>query len=173
MDGRRPPPETSNFYCLPGRAGGFPMVLKTWWYLEQQGSTLHCSVLKRAERTQKETGRPDLLAVTEKVEFVVNTNLPWFRTGIIIESGKCYRLTYLGGLTRDATCPPCGPSGQKAAGLFDVRHIFTPRLPDDNSMALAASVAHPRIWTPRELGMGRGSVTSSFALPARCSNRSP
>lgn len=25
MDGRRPPPETSNFYCLPGRAGGTPM----------------------------------------------------------------------------------------------------------------------------------------------------
>ena len=27
MDGRRPPPEMSNFYCLPGRAGGTPMVL--------------------------------------------------------------------------------------------------------------------------------------------------
>ena len=27
MDGRRPPPETSNFYCLPGRAGGTPNVL--------------------------------------------------------------------------------------------------------------------------------------------------
>ena len=28
MDGWRPPPETSNFYCLPGRAGGTPMVLE-------------------------------------------------------------------------------------------------------------------------------------------------
>ena len=27
MDGRRTPPETSNFYCLPGRAGGTPIVL--------------------------------------------------------------------------------------------------------------------------------------------------
>jgi DNA invertase Pin-like site-specific DNA recombinase len=27
MDGRRTPPETSNFYCLPGRAGGTPNVL--------------------------------------------------------------------------------------------------------------------------------------------------
>ena len=28
MDGRRPPPEMSNFYCLPGRAGGTPNVLE-------------------------------------------------------------------------------------------------------------------------------------------------
>jgi hypothetical protein len=27
MDDRRPPPEMSNFYCLPGKAGGTPMVL--------------------------------------------------------------------------------------------------------------------------------------------------
>jgi hypothetical protein len=29
MDGRRTPPETSNFYCLPGRAGGF-RILEFW-----------------------------------------------------------------------------------------------------------------------------------------------
>jgi hypothetical protein len=28
MDSRGPPPETSNFYCLPGRAGGTPNVLE-------------------------------------------------------------------------------------------------------------------------------------------------
>jgi|HubBroStandDraft_1064217.scaffolds.fasta_scaffold86407_2 hypothetical protein len=27
MDGRRPPPEMSNFYCLAGRAGGTPIGL--------------------------------------------------------------------------------------------------------------------------------------------------
>jgi hypothetical protein len=27
MDSRGIPPETSNFYCLPGRAGGFPILL--------------------------------------------------------------------------------------------------------------------------------------------------
>jgi hypothetical protein len=29
VDGPRTPPETSNFYCLPGRAGGTPIVLAT------------------------------------------------------------------------------------------------------------------------------------------------
>jgi hypothetical protein len=29
MDGQRPPLETSNFYCLPGRAGGTPIGLAT------------------------------------------------------------------------------------------------------------------------------------------------
>ena len=28
MDGRRPPPEMSNFYCLPGRAGGTPICIR-------------------------------------------------------------------------------------------------------------------------------------------------
>ena len=53
MDGRRPPPETSNFYCLPGRAGGSPISLvkeaelRTWrWYswLLNNSDRLHTAV---------------------------------------------------------------------------------------------------------------------------------
>ena len=122
-----------------------------------QGSRLHPSVVKRAKQIERETGRPDLQIVTEKVEFVVNASVPWFRTGLIIETGKYYKLTYLEGLTRDAECPPCGPAGQKA-GWFDIRRlpIFWPRLPNENWMLLAATIAHPRIWTPQEKGLGKG-----------------
>jgi uncharacterized protein (DUF2235 family) len=121
----------------------------------QQISALHQSVIARAACLQTQTGRPDLLPVTGKVEFVMNTNVPWFRTGIIIENGKCYRLTYLGGLTRDAECPPCGPEGQDAQGLFDLRRFGTARVPKTPWMTLAASIAHPRVWTPQELGFGK------------------
>ncbi len=60
-----------------------------------QVSRLHPSVIERAATVERETGRPDLRKIEEKEEFVVITNTPWFRTGMIIEKGRYYRLTYL------------------------------------------------------------------------------
>jgi uncharacterized protein (DUF2235 family) len=119
-----------------------------------QPSKLHSSVVCRAKAVEFQTGRPDLLAITKREEFVVNANAPWFRTGMIIATGMCYKLTYIGGLTRDGERGPADPSGQRA-GWFDLRNnpLLKPRLPDENWMLLCAAIAHPRIWTPQEKGI--------------------
>jgi uncharacterized protein (DUF2235 family) len=126
-------------------------------YETAQTSKLHTSVMERAAIIESRTGRPDLLKITKREEFVVNTSLPWFRTGLIIEKDRYYRLTYLGGLARDGEMPPAGPSGKKA-GRWDTRRFspFKPRLPAENWMFLGATIAHPRIWTPQEKGLKEG-----------------
>jgi hypothetical protein len=119
-----------------------------------QSSTLHPSVIERAATIEGQTGRPDLRRIKEKEEFIVITNTPWFRTGLIIEKDRYYRLTYLGGLTRDGERLPADPGGQKAG----IRSLspFSPRLPDENWMFLGAAIAHPRVWTPQERGLIEG-----------------
>jgi hypothetical protein len=123
----------------------------------EQTSKLHSSVLVRAAIIEGQTGLPDLVKVAKREEFVVNTGLPWFRTGMIIENGRYYRITYLGGQTRDAEEPPADPGGQKP-GTWDIRRFstFKPRLPAKNWMFLGAAIAHPRIWTPQEKGLKEG-----------------
>ena len=85
-----------------------------------QISKLHPSVLERAAIIEAQTGRPDLLKIEKREEFVVDTDSPWFRTGMIIEKDRYYRVTYLGGLTRDGENSPADPGGQKADPL-DIR----------------------------------------------------
>jgi hypothetical protein len=51
MESRAIPPETSNFYCLPGRAGGTPIVLV--WAARPGG----------AQRKRDDQGRDDLPAL--------------------------------------------------------------------------------------------------------------
>ena len=82
------------------------------------GTTLHPSVLERADAVLTRTGRPDLvsLAPGESRSFVVEARRDWHRTGLVIEHGATYRLTYLGARWRDAEAPPCGPDGQEASG---------------------------------------------------------
>ena len=114
-------------------------------------SSLHPSVIDRGEVIFAKTGQPDLhnLSIGEFVEFVCDASEPWYRSGVIIERGGFYRLTYLGGLTRSADGPPCGPSGQPEKG---VRRILVRRrmLPDANWLLLGATITHSREWTPRE-----------------------
>jgi uncharacterized protein (DUF2235 family) len=119
-----------------------------------QSSELHSSVIERAATIERETGRPDLRRIKEKQEFVVITNKPWFRTGLIIEQGCYYCLKYLGGLTRDGERPPADPGGQNAG--MRILSPFSPRLPDENWMFLGAAIAHPRVWTPQERGFWEG-----------------
>jgi uncharacterized protein (DUF2235 family) len=122
-----------------------------------QVSQLHPSVVERAATLERETGRPDLRKIKKKEELVVVTNTPWFRTGLIIEQGQYYRLTYLGGLTRDGENPPRNPAGQTSKPQSAKRFsLFKPRLPDEPRMFLGAAVAHPRIWTPQEKGLVEG-----------------
>lgn len=122
-----------------------------------QTSKLHSSVLVRAAIIESQTGLPDLVKIVKREEFVVNTSLPWFRTGMIIEKDHYYRVTYLGGLTRDGEEPPVDPGGQKA-GRLNIRRFspFKARLPAKNWMFLGAAIAHPRIWTPQEKGLKEG-----------------
>jgi hypothetical protein len=76
---------------------------------------------------------------------------------MIIERNRYYRVTYLGGLTRDAEKSPSSPGGQKA-GALDVRGFpqFKPRVPKGKWMLLGAVIAHPRIWTPEEKSLKEG-----------------
>jgi uncharacterized protein (DUF2235 family) len=121
----------------------------------EQVSTLHPSVIARAKQIETQTGRPDLFKITGPKEFVVIMNVPWYRSGLIIESHQYYKLTYLGGLTRDGEDDPAGPGGQ-VASKWDFRTLqpFKPRLfgQTDKWMLLGATIAHPRIWTPQEKG---------------------
>jgi uncharacterized protein (DUF2235 family) len=120
-----------------------------------QTSSLHPSVIERARQVEAVIGRPDLSRIADAREFVVNANVAWYRTGLIIENRQYYKLTYLGGVVRDAEDDPAGPDGQ-SAGWADFRRIqpFKPRLAGltDKWMLLGAAIAHPRIWTPQEKG---------------------
>jgi hypothetical protein len=84
----------------------------------------------------------------------VNANAPWFRTGMIIATGICYKLTYIGGFTRDGGRRSATHGGQRV-GWFDLRNnlLIKPRLPNENWMVLCAAIAHPRIWTPQVKGV--------------------
>ena len=62
MDGRRPPPEMSNFYCLPGRAGGTPIGLDEYEKIVLDRETPHRSFIvpplfEGSERTTIEVMR--------------------------------------------------------------------------------------------------------------------
>jgi uncharacterized protein (DUF2235 family) len=131
-----------------------------------QTSRLHPSVIARAAHIQSQTGRADLLPITKCEEFVVDTKVPWFRTGLIIEKGKYYKLTYLAGLTRDGENSPTGPGGQKA-GSRDFRSLpfSRPRLADRKWLFLGAAIAHPRIWTPQEQSMLKALEYLFFRAP--------
>ncbi len=121
------------------------------------GTTLHPAVLERAGAVQARTGRPDLVRLPpdEALTIVAEARRDWDRTGLVIEHGVLYRLTYLGTRWRDAEAPPCGPDGQEAQGLFDLRRwlIAGRRLRRQPWMRLVATIAHPRRWELREKGL--------------------
>ena len=54
--------------------------------------------------------------------FIVGAQREWVRTGLILENGARYLLTWTGGQWRDQDCPPCDPTGQ--AGWGPVRLLF-------------------------------------------------
>ena len=120
------------------------------------GTTLHPSVLERARIVRASTGRPDLVCLQpgEVLEFVGEACRDWDRTGVVMEHGGLYRLTYLGAKWRDAEAPPCGPAGQEAQGVFDLRRWLTVgrRLQRQPWVQLVATIAHPREWRLEEKG---------------------
>jgi hypothetical protein len=103
---------------------------------------------------ERDANRPDLKALVvggDVVEIVVDTRRDWYRTGLIIEKDCFYCIEYVGGLSRDAECPPARPIGQRPKGL-DIRYLmgFGRRLPGKDWMLLGATIAHPRAWNPIE-----------------------
>lgn len=124
---------------------------------DPSGTTLHPSVLERAEAVRARTGRPDLvyLQTGEEITMVVEARRDWDRTGIVVEQGAIYELTYLRDFWRDAGAPSCGPDGQEAHGAFDVRRWLHAgrRLRHQPWMRLVATVAHPREWELMEKGL--------------------
>ncbi len=123
---------------------------------DSNGTALHPSVLERATTVEARTGRPDFIRLQPGADrvIVVEAGRSWDRTGIVIERGATYRLSYLGGLWRDADATPCTGAGQNATGLFDLRRTLTigRRLREEPWMRLVATVAHPRRWPLLERG---------------------
>lgn len=124
---------------------------------DPHGTRLHRSVLARAAVSHRKLGRPDLLALKpgQHIDFAVESQREWDRTGLVIEQGATYELIYLAGAWRDATQPPAGPDGQNAKGPLDLRRIlgWGRRLPAHKWMLLVGTVAHPREWKPEEHGV--------------------
>jgi hypothetical protein len=118
--------------------------------------TLHESVLVRAE-AYLAARRLDLCPVPPGgVTLQVLGSREWDCMGVILESGVTYRLSWPGGAWRDAMKPPCGPAGQRDAGLLDPARWafrFRRRLPHEDWMRLCIAVAHPRDWPLREFGL--------------------
>lgn len=120
------------------------------------GTELHPSVLARAAAVEQRNGRLDLYPVPPDttVPLAASARRDWERTGIIIEHGVLYRLTYVGGTWQDAEKQECGPAGQEA-GLLDLRRWLKVgrRMRYQPWMRLVATVAHPRHWPPEERGL--------------------
>jgi uncharacterized protein (DUF2235 family) len=118
---------------------------------------LHDSVLTRAQNAETLLGRPDMLDLAEgqSVELFAEAQRDWDRTGVVIAAGAQYRITYVGGLWRDADKRPCTPNGQFARSLGDLRVLlgWGLRLRRLRWMQMVATVAHPRQWPLREKGL--------------------
>jgi uncharacterized protein (DUF2235 family) len=112
---------------------------------------LHRSVLRRAAISQHRLNRPDLqcLTIGQSLDITVEAKRDWDRTGIVIEDGALYRLTWLDGCWRDGERPLCGPTGQARPSLFG----WSRRLPGQPWLRMTATVAHPRPWKLRERGL--------------------
>jgi uncharacterized protein (DUF2235 family) len=131
------------------------------------GISVHESVFERARRVRAETGRHDLhgLQPGETVTFRAEAQRQWDRTGVIIHGNPerpiYYRLRWVGGLWRDASCPPCGPSGNADGERpGDPRRWarWRRRVRDAPWMTLCATIAGPRRWRLRELPLRKAFV---------------
>lgn len=91
------------------------------------------------------------LSPGEKANVAMRAHLGWNRTGVVLEQGACYRMTYVEGSWQDQEKLPCGPSGQDASG-FDLRRLLGrgKRVIDGRWMELIGHVAHPRTWDTKE-----------------------
>jgi uncharacterized protein (DUF2235 family) len=124
------------------------------------GISVHESVFERARRVHAETGRHDLYSLQpgETVTFRAEAQRQWDRTGLIIHGDReqpiYYRLRWVGGVWRDASCPPCGPSGNAGGDRpGDPRRWarWRRRVRSAPWMTLCATIAGPRRWPLREL----------------------
>jgi hypothetical protein len=127
---------------------------------EGAGISVHESVFERARRVYAATGRHDLhdLHPGETVAFRAEAHRQWDRTGLIVRGDAdqpiYYRLRWVGGLWRDASCPPCGPAGNVAGerpGDPRWRARWRRRVRNAPWMTLCATIAGPRRWPLREL----------------------
>ena len=119
--------------------------------------TLHRTVLRRAHVLRK-LGRPEMLRlrIGQSEVIDVDAHREWHRSGIALGHGETVRITWTGGLWRDAEGSPCGPDGQDPKGLDLARRLYwwRRRLPKERWMTLAVILGHPRTWLVRELGFG-------------------
>lgn len=131
-------------------------------YPSEGFGVLHPSVLTRAthaaslRQAEAPVGADELQVPGDgspPVIIGVRADRPWNRTGVLLESGRTYRLTYLDGSWQDQQCPSCGPHGQDPSGWQDLRRLFgwTRRDTTARWMELMLHVAHPRPWPLREL----------------------
>ena len=129
------------------------------------GISVHESVFVRARRLLAETGRHDLhdLAPGEVVRFRAEAQRQWDRTGLVLRGGSAcptyYRLRWIGGVWRDAACPPCGPAGNldgERPGDPRWRARWRRRVRDAAWMTLCATIAGPRRWPLREMPLKFG-----------------
>lgn len=118
------------------------------------------TVRQRAQKTtslrlpETPVGSDELvtLAPGEHATVRLFAHLGWNRTGVVLEQGARYRISYVDGAWRDTDFEPCGPAGQKAG--FDMRRLkgWGRRVRRADWMELIGHVAHPREWPSMEQG---------------------
>ena len=110
----------------------------------------HARSLRRADAP---VSSDELLTLNEgeQATVAIRADHGWNRTGVVLEQGASYRITYVGGTWQDKEAPVCGPSGQDARG-FDPRRLLGQgkRVIRGRWMELIGHVAHPRRWDPAE-----------------------
>lgn len=130
-------------------------LMGSWPRWHPVDADLHPSVTERANAVHA-LGRHDMQTVgANPAKFIVGAQREWDRTGLVLESGARYLLTWTGGQWRDQNCPPCDPTGQAGWELVRLFFRFRRRLPKHNYMMLCISIAHPRQWPLREGGLAR------------------
>jgi uncharacterized protein (DUF2235 family) len=130
-------------------------LMGSWPRWHPVDADLHPSVADRANAVHA-LGRHDMQTVgANPATFIVGAQREWDRTGLILEGGARYLLTWAAGQWRDQDCPPCDPTGQAGWGPARLLFRFRRRLPKRNYMTLCISIAHPRQWPLREGGLAR------------------
>jgi uncharacterized protein (DUF2235 family) len=132
-------------------------LMGSWPRWHPVTGTLHPSVAVRAEAIHR-LGRNDMRPVgLQPIDFTVEGQREWDRTGLVLEGdGAVYRLCWKGQMKwRDKDCEPCGPEGQDGNDFIRRLVRRSRRLPESGYMTLCLTVAHPRTWRLRELGLGR------------------
>ncbi len=91
------------------------------------------------------------LAPGKHATVTVRADKIWNRTGVVLEHGFRYTITYEAGRWEDKECGLCSPEGQVARRGFRRFLGRTKRFSEARWMELIGHVAHPRPWPTQEL----------------------